>query len=111
MTSIEKPNGTWTFMNIFSFSKDPLNNGNVVSCKVQFNSTSDVVVHYQLVDHLIGPIQDNCQSYLIPVLTLALLLLVALSAHLLWIHKETGKKHIHMGNTLLKTGQDIENWT
>ncbi|XP_044128360.1 uncharacterized protein LOC122922022 isoform X3 [Bufo gargarizans] len=48
MTSIQRPEGTWTFMNIISLSKDSFDTGNSVSCEVWFNSSTAVVVHWQV---------------------------------------------------------------
>ncbi|KAM4013227.1 uncharacterized protein ACNLHF_003375 isoform 1-T2 [Anomaloglossus baeobatrachus] len=84
MTSFQSPGGNWTFMNLISLPKDTLSSIGPMICKVWFDSTT-VVVQYS------GKHQDNiashCKNYLIPVLTLGLLLLLTLSGHLLWIYK------------------------
>ncbi|XP_044128359.1 uncharacterized protein LOC122922022 isoform X2 [Bufo gargarizans] len=79
MTSIQRPEGTWTFMNIISLSKDSFDTGNSVSCEVWFNSSTAVVVHWQVPDDLYEYSPSKCQSFLRTLVIIGILLLLTLT--------------------------------
>ncbi|XP_077115021.1 uncharacterized protein LOC143769880 [Ranitomeya variabilis] len=91
MTSIQRSDGRWNFMNIISLPKDNLKTKGQVTCEVHFNSSTKVVVHWQNTGKHWNNFASDCQIYLIPVVTLGLLLLLTLFGHLLWIYKRSDK--------------------
>ncbi|XP_073422752.1 uncharacterized protein [Dendrobates tinctorius] len=91
MTSIQRSYGRWTFMNIISLPKGTLKTGGQVTCEVQFNSSTIVVVHWQNTGKHWNNFASDCQNYLMPVVTLGLVLLLTLFSHLIWIYKRSDK--------------------
>ncbi|XP_075050037.1 uncharacterized protein LOC142112089 isoform X2 [Mixophyes fleayi] len=93
MISMEESGGTWTFLNLISLPRNTWDHGVHVTCEVWFNS-SPVCVHWEISER--GEIHSGftsiCQTYLIPALTSGLLLLLALSVHLIWTYKHSDNK-------------------
>ncbi|XP_063804729.1 uncharacterized protein LOC134981317 [Pseudophryne corroboree] len=89
MISIEEPGGTWTFLSLISLTRDTWDHGEPITCDVWFNSSA-VSVHWEMPER--GDFTTKCQSYLLPALTGGLLLLLALSANLIWTFRQTDNK-------------------
>ncbi|XP_069601682.1 uncharacterized protein [Ranitomeya imitator] len=81
--SREKPNGSWTIMNVISLPKDNWKHGEKMTCEAWFNTSSfsiqgSVPDKYEISEN----VTSKCQSFLIPVVTAGILLVMTLLLHL-----------------------------
>ncbi|XP_071970170.1 uncharacterized protein [Engystomops pustulosus] len=104
MSSKKEPDGTWTFMNFISLSKDAWKHGEMVSCEVWLHSSPSSVSWIITEKKVYGDSNSSCQSFWIPVVTIGILYLLALAIHLIRSYITGPKTHVPKGS---ETQDDI----